>query len=307
MEPINIGAIAGIAAAVVGALSLLYRLILGEWNLRRALARRRKRRVEIHIRQHYRTRFRFSLVSHDLTHWAINRLYLLYMAEFEWELGPVSIEALLFETAYGITLTRQYSEYDLLPLTPDREICAYEYTGSDSDHFSVELYGTDVSIIRICADYYDFQTKKQGHIESEDIKVERSSTMKPLWHSRMEVEPRRLLDDMSPLSLKVFTHENYQQFVTQLQPSQLKEVENDLRKLLNLASERGKPDQATRHQIEDYERLHRQYHANKDSLSEDEKKRLAELMALKLSGKLALEDAFKNRINDIITHIIQCR
>lgn len=226
--------------------------------------------VEIHITRKYRPLIEFSLVSNDNAHWAVNRLYLLYKSEFEWEMGPRPVEAMRLKTSYEITLSRFYSEYDLVPLTPDQEIHGYEYRGRDSDHFAVRLSGTDVSMICICADVYDFRTRTTDQIKSDDIRVESSGSKRAKWDRPLAVESRRLLDDMLPLTYKTFVHLNYREFIDQLNHNQLKGIEEDLSRFGSLYIEREQSDSDVLRQTDDFVKLDRAYRENKASLTEEE-------------------------------------
>ena len=137
--------------------------------------------LSLHIRKKYRPKIEFSLVSKEHSHWAVNRLYIRYVNEYAWTIKPPPIEAMMFQNNYKVVLSRHFTEYDLLPLTPDNEIHHFAYRGLDSDHFSVHISGTEVSRIKICADLYDFNTKESLAFESESIEIVTSGIMEPLW------------------------------------------------------------------------------------------------------------------------------
>ena len=174
--------------------------------------------VEIHITEHYRSRFKFSLVSNENTHWVVNRLYLKYLSEYDWEPIITKQEALSFRTNYEIVLSNLFSEYDLIPLTLDNEIHAFEYNGRDSDHFGVQLYGTYVSKVQIVAEVYDFKSgsKKPFEIKSKELEIVVSPDIKPLWDKPIHIRQEKLIEYITPLAYKTITHLNWEDFIYEI-------------------------------------------------------------------------------------------
>lgn len=196
-------------------------------NHQNVVKKTEKPAFEIHIRKHYRSRFEFSLLGREGGHWAVNRLYLKYTGEFQWFFHPPAMEALLFQTNYAVALSREYSEYDLLPLTPDNELHRFVYKGEDSDHFAVQLYGTNVSKVKICAEVYDFNTRKTTLVESEDIEIVAADAM-PIWDKPIGVIDNRMLDDMNPITYKLLVSLDYRSFIQKLSKSYREEIISEL-------------------------------------------------------------------------------
>jgi hypothetical protein len=211
----------------------------------------------------------------------------------------------MFTLNYGVALSRRYSEYDLLPLTPDQEIHGFEYRGADSDHFAVQLYGTNVSALKICAETYNFKTKEESFIESKEIRVVRSSAVRPLWDSPIEIQQRRLLDELQPLSYKVLTHLNYQEFLLKLNPNQIESVKGDFQKFLSI--QQDKLEESPRHEIENLTKLKQQYVSDKPSMDENKLKQLAGLMQWEREQGFATENALIRRIERMLKAISECK
>jgi hypothetical protein len=320
-----------------------------------------KSRLEIHVLTHDRTSLRFSLVSQGLARWAVNRLYLKYMAEYEPEsnvegppttrsevasndsmppmsvvddslaiaLGAVTNDSVLsvlyrlepridvgefffagvgatmwFSERYGIALSREYSEYDLIPLVPDQDALGFEYRGPDSDDFSVELYGTDVSVVRICAEIYDFETKEHSTIQSKNIPVVRSPGLRPNRNASLSIASRRLMDDLRPLSYKVLTSVDFGEFLRKLQPFQLQAIRSDLNKFRSLVSSRVEPNKSKPKDIGNSTGLTASYEADTSSPPEGELRRQTGFMPMPIarSGG-AIDSVLTGRVEKILEEI----
>lgn len=187
--------------------------------------------LAIHITKHYRSRFEFSIIGPPDGHFLVNRLYLLYVNEFEWKRRPPEIEAWLFKIFYRIHLSRQFAEYDLLPLTTDDLAHGFEYEGSESDHFAVLLYGTKVSIVRICAEVYDVKHSRSFLLQSEDLQIVAGSNMIPLWDRPLTVGQKKLADEMSPAAYKMITALDYEDFIPKFDTRLLEKAREELASL----------------------------------------------------------------------------
>ena len=191
--------------------------------------------LSIHITQHYRTTFEFSLIGSPDGHYIIKRLYLLYVNEYEWAKKRIYPEALMIKTFYNICLSRKYSEYDLLPLTIDNAAHAFEYKGSESDHFAINLFGTAVSKIRICAQVYDVNNSRSFILQSNDIEVVAGGNMQPLWDRSIPIENNKLIDELSPSTYKMITALDYKNFIPKFDQltlvSSKQELRNTIKKL----------------------------------------------------------------------------
>lgn len=188
--------------------------------------------LSIHITQHYRTKFEFSLIGPSDGHYIINRLYLLYVNEYEWTKKPIYPEALMIKTFYNICLSMKYSEYDLLPLTIDNTAHGFEYIGSESDHFAVKICGTDVSKIRICAQVYDAKNSRSFILQSNDIEVVAGGNMRPLWNRSIPIENNMLLDELSPATYKMITALDYKSFIPKFNKVMLECSKQELRNMI---------------------------------------------------------------------------
>ena len=218
----------------------------------------------------------------------MNRIYLKYIAEYRHRFlsRPIFQQLVVIERppggslkflgSYGVALSTEYSEYDLLPLTPDKEINPLIYRGSDSDHFSVLLYGTSAADIRICADIYNFDTEEHSNIESEDIRVVKDD-MVIMTFNPLKVTPRRLMSDIKPLTYKALISMSYVKFLKKLQPFQIRSIQSDLNKFLSLLHRRKLSDQDNYKDFGDYLRLNEAYREDASSLSESDSKHLDEL------------------------------
>lgn len=194
----------------------------------RAVAISHPSTFRIQITGRYRTKLRFSLVSTEGAHWAVHRLFLRYLNEFHWDPAAPAIEAIGITRSYEIALSRRYSEYDLLPQTPDNGVHPYVYRGVDSDYFGVDLVGTNVSLVRICAELMDMDTGVSWTVESEDIKIIASSVMEPLWEQPLGVKGGRLLERLSPVTYKALTSLDYEDFIAKLGYHHLTRVQREL-------------------------------------------------------------------------------
>lgn len=169
--------------------------------------------LRIQITKRYRPRFEFSILSPKDGHYLVRRLYIKYLNEYEWSRRPPAIEALMFNISYGIYLSREFQEYDLLPLTPDNLVHGFEYKGADADHFAVELYGTDVSKVTICADVFDVKKSLSLFIQSEELSIVTSSTFIPHWDRPLHVKPKRLADELEPAAYKIITALDWKELI----------------------------------------------------------------------------------------------
>jgi hypothetical protein len=187
----------------------------------------------IKVVHEYRGSFVFVVSSGESDHFIVSRLYLTYLGEFKWKPKQPDAEAFNIRAAYFIPLSRDYSEYDLLPQTKDNSSHGYEYKGGDSDSFAVSCSGFEVAKVQVCATVLDVKRGETYLIKSEEIDMVRSQDMYPIWRGPLQVKEGRFVDQFEPLLYKALTHKDYRGFVDSLDLSLLKRLKNQINTALS--------------------------------------------------------------------------
>lgn len=128
--------------------------------------------------QKYEDRLNFTVTNVGLPEVVVNRLY-LHLSRYvrcphcrSGHCMAMSVmEALMLSTEYELPLNGNYSQYNLIPLTPDNARNTFIYKDGDSDFFGIDFdfYGGTAYCVKICADYYDTRSQTERHIETDEI------------------------------------------------------------------------------------------------------------------------------------------
>jgi hypothetical protein len=148
------------------------------------------------------------------------------MNEFRWTKTEPLQGAMDIPYSYHIPLSRRYSEYDLLPLTPDNERGQFVYRGLDGDHFNIYTSGTVVSKISIWADTYDFNSQQSVQVKSSELQIVENG-VRAYWDQPLGVADRRLLDQFSLVTYKAVISLHYESYLEKLQGHHLATVKSE--------------------------------------------------------------------------------
>lgn len=190
---------------------------------------------KIRIVNEYRGSFVFVVLSGEGDHFIVTRLYLTYLAEFKWRPRTPSPEALNLRTSYFMPLSRDYSEYDLLPQTKDNIAHGYEYKNGESESFGVTCSGFEVAKVQVCATVLNVKGDETYLIKSKEIDMVGSQEREALWNRPLSVKQGRFADQFEPLLYKTLTHADLDGFVDSLDSSLRSRLKEQLEAALSRA------------------------------------------------------------------------